>query len=567
MSTISHGRTALIKFEIENGSAQRKKGALQDLTRLYRQGQQLNSEARNSLERIICGSLLREKDRKVVRWGLNALARLGTRDGSAPYISTAMQKFEGSPEITGAAVAALSRLYDGQLSMVRDFPSIDPAIRVLASMQTTSPHKIDTAGLRVDIDSSDIEVLKLALLTVGLNRDIQNLLHPRHSNGEIVRQLCQHDDAIVRQYSVWSVMENRRLSLEDLGIDLGSIAAQPVNVQAKLYQLAAERVPDLKFRTQIIHEGTYSEYVEARSGLAKGIAGTFYDGLADITLGWYDQEDDEEVKALIAEHFAGFSEECRPYGDKVLAIAEANTKILDRLMVKAEGKKLWGQLQARDVRTGMKDLFGIAPDLENMFMRTVDLSEKAVTMKVLFLAANPLNEGRLKTDREANDLKVQLAAVRNAKLKIEVEHAWAARNDQIQLEALNNQPDIIHFSGHGDSNLIIFEDAQGNAVEVSGDAVARLVELVGAVRCVVLNCCFSDSISKQILPHVEAVIGCNNTIDDEAAIMFTRAFYRALSHGANFQRAFDLARNELDLNGKQLESEKYKLLYAPPSNP
>lgn len=565
MSTISEGQTALIRFEIENGTPLRKKGALQDLTRLYRQDRQLKSEPRNAFERIICGSLLREKDPKVVRWGLNALARLGTREGSTPYVSSAMRKFAGDPEIVGAAVAALSRLYDGQLDMVQGFPSIDPAIRVLASMQTTSPRKIDMTGLSIDIDSSDAEVLKLALLTIGLNRDIQNLLHPRHSNGEIVRQLCQHDDRIVRQYSVWSVMENRLLALNDLGIALDSIGKQPVNVQAKLYQLAAERVPDLKQRTKIIHEGTYSEHAEARAGLAKGIAGIFYDGLADITLGWYDQEDDDEVRALIAEHFAKFSEECGPYDDKIMAIVEANSKLLDRLMVKAEGKALWGKLRARDVRTGMKDLFGTAPDLETMFRQAADLSDKVKMMKVLFLAANPLNEGRLKTDREANDLKAQLAAVRDAKTKVEIEHALAVRVDQIQMELLNNQPDLVHFSGHGNVNLLVFEDAGGNAVDVSGDAIAQLIGLVGSVRCVVLNCCFSDSISKQILPHVEAVVGCDESIDDEAAIMFTRAFYRALSHGVTFQQAFNLARNELDLHGKQEESEKYKLLYAPPS--
>lgn len=541
----------------------RKKGALQDLTRLYRQNGQLNSEARNALERIICGSLLREKDRKVVRWGLNALARLGTRDGSTPYVSLAMLKFEGDPEIIGAAIAALSRLYDGNLSLVPNFPSVDPSVRVLASMQTTDPKKVDVSGLRIDIDKSDTEVLKLALLTVGLNRDIKNLLHPQHSNGEIVRQLCKHDDHIVRQYSVWSVMENRYLDLDSLGISFDSIHKQPSNVQAKLYQLAAERVSDLKFRTSIIHDGTYSEYAEARNGLGKGIANIFFDGLADITLGWHDQEEDDEVKALIAEHFAKFSDNCGPYEEKAMAIAEANPKLLDCLMVKAEGSALWGKLRARDVRTGMKDLFGITPDLNIMFRQAADLPGKLKNMKVLFLAANPLNEVRLKTDREANDLKAQLAAVRDPTTKINIEHAWATRVDQIQMEILNNQPNIIHFSGHGDTNVLVFEDSKGEAVDVSGDALAQLIGLVGSVRCVVLNCCFSDSISRLILPHVEAVIGCDDSIADDAAIMFTRAFYRALSHGVTLQQSFNLARNDLNLHGKHGESEKYKLLYAP----
>lgn len=131
------------------------------------------------------------------------------------------------------------------------------------------------------------------------------------------------------------------------------------------------------------------------------------------------------------------------------------------------------------------------------------------------------------------------------------------------MELLNNQPDVVHFSGHGDVNVLVFEDTEGSAVDVSGVAIARLIELVGSVRCVMLNCCFSDSISKQVLPHVEAVIGCDASIDDDAAIMFTRAFYRALSHGVTFQQAYNLALNDLDLHGKQKEAEKYKLLYAP----
>lgn len=566
MATISDGQTALIRFEIENGSPSRKKGALQDLTKLYRVGQQLNSEAGNAFERIICGSLLRENDRKVVRWGLNALARFGTRQGSGSYVGLAMRKFEEDPEIVGAAVAALSRLYDGQLDMVADFPSIDPAIRVLASMQTTDPHKIDMTGLSIDIDKSDKEVLKLALLTVGLNRDIKNLLHPRHRNGEIVRQLCQHDDRIVRQYAVWSVMENRWLTLGDLGISFEAIEGQPVNVQAKLYQLAAERHPDARFRTRIIHQGTYSDHAEARIGLAKGISNSFYDGLEEVTLGWYDSDEDDEVKALVAEHFAKFSEDCRPYADKVMAIVEANPKLLDRLMVRVEGKELYGKLQDKDLKSGMKDMFGTSPDLETMFRQAADLSKKVETMKVLFLAANPLDQQTLKPDREANDLKAQLAAVRDAKVKVDVEHAWAIRVEQLQAEVLNFQPDVVHFSGHGDVGLLVFEDAAGNTTEVSGESIARLIELVGSVRCVVLNACFSDSISKLIASHVEAVIGCDDTIDDEAAIMFTRAFYRALSHGVTFEQAYNLARNELDLHGEKGESEKYKLLFSPPLN-
>jgi len=558
--TISDGQTALLKFEIENGSAFRKKVALQDLTSLYRNGEVLNAEAAHAFERLICGFLLGETDKKVVRWGLNALARLGTRQGSGLYLSNAIRRFEGEPEIVGAAVAALSKVYNGALDMVADLPSIDPAIRILASMQTTDPRRIEMRDFSIDIDRSDAEVLKLALLLVGLNRDIQNLLHPRHTNGAIIKQLCQHDDRIVRQYSVWSVMENQRLTLGDLGIPFDEIEKQPENVQAKLYQLGAERITDKSLRHDLIYRGTYADNVEVRMGLAKGVARTFYDGIQDITLDWYDLDTADDVKALVAVHFARFSDAFGPYADKVLDIVAVNAKLLDRMLVSSEGTDLYLKLQARDVRFGMVDMFGNTGQLDTMFHHARNLIKKVHVMKVLFLAASPMDQDPLNIGREANDLKAQIASIRDEKVKIDVEHAWAIRADQIQSEMLNCRPEVIHFSGHGDTGLLVFEDRDGNSYVIPGEAMANLIGLVGGVKCVVLNACYSDSMSGHIVPHVEAVIGCDVSIDDNAAAIFTRAFYRALAHGITFEQAYNLARNELDLMGLKGESKKYRIL-------
>lgn len=138
---------------------------------------------------------------------------------------------------------------------------------------------------------------------------------------------------------------------------------------------------------------------------------------------------------------------------------------------------------------------------------------------------------------------------------------WAVRraHDQLQREILNSRPDVLHFSGHGDSGLLVFEDTAGKAVAVSGDDLAGLVELVSTIKCVVLNACFSDSVSKLISPHVEAVIGCDVSIGDTAAILFTRAFYRALAHGESYQQSYLLAKNDLKLNGQGKEAEKYTI--------
>lgn len=56
------------------------------------------------------------------------------------------------------------------------------------------------------------------------------------------------------------------------------------------------------------------------------------------------------------------------------------------------------------------------------------------------------------------------------------------------------------------------------------------------------------------------MIGCDVSIDDDAANYFTRAFYRALAHGQDVENAFRLARNDVRLNGKDTEAEKYKII-------
>ncbi|WP_051679779.1 CHAT domain-containing protein [Pseudorhizobium marinum] len=559
MAIISPGQTAFLKFEIENGDARRRKVALQDLSRRYRNGDKLNAEGRNSFEKTINGIVLSDSDRKVVRWCLNALARLGTRQGSSKYVVAAMRQYEEEPEIVAAAIAALSHMYHGTLDAVPELAVLDPSIRILAAMQTTNVNKLNISNLTIDIEKADKEVLKLALLVVGLNRDIQNLLHPRHSNGAIVRQLGQHDDPIVRQYSVWSVMENRRLTLADLGIPFDTIGTQPANVQAKLLQLAAERETDPRVRHQIIHEGTFNDFPEARLGLAKGLVHSYYEGLEDLTIRWYDVEENLDVLGLVAEHFARFSDDCGPYFEKALEIIEASPKLTDRILLGAEGKELYGKIKGLDRSNGTGDLFGTPSDLAAMFQKSTEILRKAPLMKVLFLAANPLDEGRLKIDQEASDLKEQLALVRDTKIAVDVEHAWAIRTDQLQREVLNAKPDVLHFSGHGDTGMLIFEDATGNGVEVSGEALAGLIELMPTIKCVVLNACFSDSVSKLVAPYVEAVIGCDVSIGDTAAILFTRAFYRALAHGNSFQRSFDLAKNDLNLNGQGKEAGKYTI--------
>ncbi len=551
-------KASFIRYELENGDDRRKKVALQEIARIYRNGAQFSPDTRNGLELAINGLLMRnQSDDKVTRWCLNCIAQMGTRDGSIQAVERTLRQQIDNPEVTAAAVAAAAKLYSGQLDQCTALGSVQPEIKTLAALQVVSPAKLDLSGFQIHLDKADEEVLKLALITVGLNRAYENMFHPRHTNGDFVRALGQHDNTIVKQYSVWCVIENVGLSINDLGIPFSKLETEPPNVQSKLLQLAAEQLIDLREKQEIIRKGSYLKSIDAREGLARGLQGIFYEGLQDITLDWFSVESSTRVKELLAEHFARFGGDCIAYQDKAIELLEVDPGLRKRLYLGAEGTSIFGKLKANDLREGTADLFGAELDPISAKLREgTKLKEK----KVLMICASPVDADPLRLDQEARDLKEQLRLVDDPKQLVKVEHAWAVRADQVQMEVLNGSPTILHFSGHGNTGILRFEDKDGNATPVSATAFEGLVRLSGTVDCVVMNACFSDSIATQLAPYVKAVIGCKVSIGDAAAVLFTKAFYRALAHDRPYEQAFALALNELELHNMEAEARKYNFI-------
>jgi hypothetical protein len=550
-------KAAFIRFEIENGDSRRKKVALQEIARTYRSGGRFQSEIQNGLELTINGLLSTQQDEKVTRWCLNCIAQMGTRDGSIQSVERVLRQQGGSPEIIAAAVAAAARLYAGQLDSCTALGSVQPEIKTLAALQVAHPSKLQLDGFRIEVEKADDEVLKLALITVGLNRAYENMFHPKHTNGSLVKELGQHDNIIIRQYSVWCVIENTELRIGDLGIPFDHLENQPPNVQAKMLQLGAEQILDLRERQNIIERGTFLPAIDAREGLAKGLQFKFYDGLEGVTLDWFEVEKSPRVRELLAEHFARFGGDCRLYADKAVEIFESDPSLKKRLFLGAEGTRLFGTLKAHDLRAGTFDLFsGEVDPLTASLLETA----KMPTKSVLMMCASPKDEIPLRLDQEARDLKEQLRLVENKKNEVIVSHAWAVRTDQVQMEVMNNTPDILHFSGHGNKGILCFEDKNGDTAVVPASAIEGLVSLSDSIDCLVLNACYSDSVAKKVQPHVKAVIGCSVSIGDDAAISFSKAFYRAISHGNSYKRAFDLALNELQLNGMEDDAKIYTFL-------
>jgi hypothetical protein len=171
-------------------------------------------------------------------------------------------------------------------------------------------------------------------------------------------------------------------------------------------------------------------------------------------------------------------------------------------------------------------------------------------IRVLMLAANPVSSGRLALDEEARQIgeRLRLADERDA---YELITCWAVRPMDL-LQYLNqHRPQIVHFSGHGDSaGQIVLAAEQGHEMRVGADALGELFRVANHhIRVVLLNACWSSGTAHAIGQHVDYVIGMNAAISDEAATVFAAGFYLALGFGCPVPQAFDQAVAALAVHG------------------
>jgi hypothetical protein len=169
---------------------------------------------------------------------------------------------------------------------------------------------------------------------------------------------------------------------------------------------------------------------------------------------------------------------------------------------------------------------------------------------ILFLAANPKGTSPLRLDQELRDIGEGLQRAQQRD-QFNLESRLAVRPRDIQRAMLDLNPQIIHFSGHGQGEAgLVFEDEIGNAKLVDSTALAGLFELFADhITCVVLNSCYSEVQAKAIANHIPYVVGMNQAIGDKAALTFAVGFYDALGAGRPIEFAYKLGCSAIRMEG------------------
>lgn len=170
------------------------------------------------------------------------------------------------------------------------------------------------------------------------------------------------------------------------------------------------------------------------------------------------------------------------------------------------------------------------------------------TITVLFVASSPEDQDPLRIDREMREIqqKVRMADHHES---LHFDYAVAAQPSDL-LQRLNEaKPDVVHFSGHSGQVGLVMEDADGRTRIVSPKELATLLSVSSRrIRLAVFNSCESAEHAASAVQHIDAAIGMDQPINDDAAKTFAAQLYSAIAFGLPLQKAFDQAALQIQLS-------------------
>lgn len=167
------------------------------------------------------------------------------------------------------------------------------------------------------------------------------------------------------------------------------------------------------------------------------------------------------------------------------------------------------------------------------------------TITVLFVAGTIVTGDKddqpLRIDREIKEIEQKLrASTYRDQVKF---HAHQATQNADLIDLLNqHDPDIVHFSGHGNRSSLLFEGPDGQPQPLRSDQLGLFLQVVRKpIQLVVFNACLSADQAEAATEHVSAAIGMDETIRDDSAKTFAGQFYRSLAEGNSLQNSFEQA--------------------------
>ena len=141
-------------------------------------------------------------------------------------------------------------------------------------------------------------------------------------------------------------------------------------------------------------------------------------------------------------------------------------------------------------------------------------------------------------------------AVWSSRQRLELSFKWATTESLRAVLTLGVR--VLHYSGHGHPRFLSFEDGSGGAHLFSVDSLKELIRAghgSSSLRLVFVAACSSraagDAFVKAGIAHVVCV-QIDAEVSDDAARVFTKAFYLSLFVGKTVAESFDIAQKSVE---------------------
>jgi internalin A len=184
--------------------------------------------------------------------------------------------------------------------------------------------------------------------------------------------------------------------------------------------------------------------------------------------------------------------------------------------------------------------------------------------KILMLTANPTNQARLRLDSEHSNI---LEELQEKQEQFIFTIKKGVSKSEFQKLTVKANPEILHFSGHGESSEygtggLVLQDTDGKEDVVPAKGLSLLFRFFRseniAIKAAILNACYSEEQAQAICEHVPYVIGTTLNIGDTAAIAFSTGFYYKLAENGTIEQAFNAGITRAAMDGAD---ETYFALY------
>ena len=167
------------------------------------------------------------------------------------------------------------------------------------------------------------------------------------------------------------------------------------------------------------------------------------------------------------------------------------------------------------------------------------------------LGASP--EGDLRVTREHTRIRKAVEAALHRD-QVEIEVRLSATTQDLQEGIAKFRPHVVHFSGHGDEQLISFEDDVDDfhdGVVVTASAFASACEATDhPPTLIVFNACSSAGTADALVHRFAPLaIGMAGNIDDGDALSYATALYSSIANGHSVRSAHMAGKAAIELTG------------------